>query len=123
VASDDVASDGCTFRLLEASVSPAIGTVGIVRFALPSEIAHARIEFGLADGSGEILTSEVNLDAVDYRSLMLGMKGDREYAFTINVDDGRCVSPRYTLTTEPVPNWIPRVERQVLQPDAASRGF
>ncbi len=131
----------CIFSLLEASVSPAIGTVGIVRFAVTSDamttvdaglvndagqepnIEQAQIEFSLADGSGDTLTAEVDVAAADYRTLLLGMKGDREYAFRINVDRGRCVSTRYTLTTEPTPNWIPVVEREVLQPDKVSRGF
>ncbi len=108
-----------------ATLSPAIATVGIVTWSTDLEgIDNARIEFGLAE-TGPTMAAPVDLSAPGYRTLLLGMKGDRDYVFRIVVNSGSetCTSERHTLTTGPVSNSVPVITRQVVNAAAVARGF
>ncbi len=114
----------CSFEI-SYGLSPAIGTVGIVSWGINwPELDSAVIEFTLAEG-GRTHEAPVDLSSPQYRTLLLGMKGDRTYDFRVlaRVDDEVCVSRGYSIDTLPVPNSIPIVEREVLQPDSVTPGF
>lgn len=95
----------CTFDI-DASLSTAIGTVGIVTFSTDlAGISEAKIEFGLKDGDGT-MEAPVDLEATDYRTLLLGMKGARDYEFRIvaKAGDKTCTSEPQTITTKAIAN-------------------
>src|SRR5690606_39854445 len=76
----------CTFQVT-SSVSPTIETVGIVEWSvdLPS-VEMASIEFGPDTSYG--MTAPVDLAEPEYRTLLLGLKGDQEYHFRIRASGG-----------------------------------
>lgn len=124
VANDAPAgSGGCTFDVT-ASLSPSIGTVGIVTWSSSfSAPAEAHIEFGLTTAYG--MSAPVDLNAPDYRTLLLGMKGAHTYHFRIEVSnaDGACTSADQTITTTPVPNGMANITTATPIPGAAFGGF
>jgi hypothetical protein len=112
------ASASCTFEQ-SSSVSPKIGTVGIVTFSTTlSGIQSAQIDFGLTTSYG--MTAPVDLDEPDYRTLLLGMKGSRLYHYRITATNasGACQSPDYTIMTGPIANGL--VAPTVTTNDAAA---
>lgn len=120
----DAGSVKCTFDV-EHSISTAIATVGIVTWSTDlASVEEARIEFELADG-GRKLVAPVNLEAPDYRTLLLGMKGGSEYSFRIIAtgERGTCISEAFSLTTGPVPNRIAQIQQEVLDDQAVASGF
>lgn len=124
VVASAAASGDCHFDI-DYEVSSAIGTVGIVRFDTDIEkLKGAVVEFGLRD-SDTFLSAPVDLDAPNYRTLLLGMKGAREYRFHIRVDDGdsECQSRDFPITTRPVPNAVPSIEQEIFDEDAVEPGF
>jgi hypothetical protein len=99
----------CNFEL-DVSVSPVIGTVGIVEWTVDlPEILGARIEFGLDKSYG--MLAPVDLAAPRHRTLLMGMKADRAYHFRI-VASGRsatCASADQVLTTGPLRTGLPHL--------------
>ncbi len=114
----------CSFTVNQ-ELSSAIGTVGIVTWStdLPG-IDSAHIDFGLSE-AGFTMSAPVDLAAPEYRTLLLGMKGSRDYSFQIVANAGQqtCTSETYTLTTGPVSNSVPTLDRQVMNADAIAPGF
>ncbi len=113
----------CQFDV-DYEVSSGIGTVGIVRWAADIEVDSASIFFGLKE-TGHTMFAPVDLSAPDYRTLLLGMKGKRKYVFQIMVtgEGKHCRSQGYTLTTDPVPNAVPRIAHERNDDDATATGF
>lgn len=117
-------SDACSFEV-EAELSPAIPTVGIVTWSLARDAVDAAyIEFGLTT-TGFTLEAPVDLGATEHRTLLLGMKGERDYWFRIVAKAGAetCRSETFTLTTGPVANALPTIQREVLIENAVAPGF
>lgn len=118
------ASDGCAFDV-EYALSPAIATVGIVTWStdLP-DLTDAHIDFGPAD-SGFSRVAPVDLEEPAHRTLLLGMKSQRDYAFRIVAGAGEatCTSDTFTLTTGPIPESVPVIEREVYDQAAVAPGF
>ncbi len=99
-----IGSGDCTFTL-SYSISPAIGTVGIVTWSTTlSAPTEAHIDFGLDATYG--LTAPADLTQPTYRTLLLGMKPSRTYHFQISAssDAGACTSGDLTIDTGPPPN-------------------
>jgi hypothetical protein len=117
------ASGDCTFDV-DYELSPKISTVGIVTWSTNFEPTSARIEFGLSE-SHLGLTAPVDLEAPQWRTLLLGMKAARTYEFRIVAanDDAECVSPAFELTTGAVPNSVPPIESQAFGTTPSERGF
>lgn len=115
----------CRFDL-EYELSPKINTVGVVRWSSDFETATtARIEFGLPE-SEQRWIAPVELEAEEVqRTLLLGMKAEHRYDFRIVVGDGdtECVSRDFPITTGALPNSIPRITRDVRDPDRVEPGF
>lgn len=119
--------NGCNFEI-DASISEAIPTVGIVTWTVsqggtsltPEE---ASIEFGLDTSYG--LTAPVDLQEPGFRTLLLGMKADREYHVRVraSVAGSSCESPDFTLTTGPAPNVLLRPTVDVANPAAVAGGY
>ncbi len=105
-------------------VSSAIPTVGIVTWSATATIESAEIKFGRSD-RGFTLSAPVDLSEPNYRTLLLGMQGDREYQFQVVASSGgqTCTSETYTLETGSVPNNVPTIGRQVMNEEAVSPGF
>lgn len=118
-----VGNGSCTFNVSH-ELSSEIGTVGIVTWSTDMAVDSATIEFGLA-GAEASLSAPVDLTAPEYRTLLLGMKGNSDYEFRIVANGGgqTCTSETFALTTEPVPNPIPVISRQVMNEMAVTRGF
>jgi len=124
---DVVADEGpvgdCTFQVT-SSVSPTIETVGIVEWSvdLPS-VEMASIEFGPDTSYG--MTAPVDLAEPEYRTLLLGLKGDQEYHFRIRASGGgmACESGDYTIQTGLVPNALPKPTVTTANAAALAGGF
>ena len=67
----------------------------------------------------------MDLEAPRYRTLLLGMKGEREYWFRIVARAGSetCTSETFTLTTGPVANSVPNVQRELMNQARVAPGF
>ena len=117
------ASGACRFRV-NATLSPQIGTVGIVEWSSSFDgLESASIEFGLDTAYGT--TAPVDLGEAEHRTVLLGMKPSRTYHVRV-VARGRgteCVSEDQTLETGPVDNRLLPVTRSELLPDERSEGF
>ena len=124
VTKSRAAVGSCAFDV-EYELSDKIATVGIVRWSTNlEEPTAARIEFGLPESDAH-LVAPVDLDSKDYRTLLLGMKAAREYAFRIAVSnhDSECVSRDFSITTRELPNSIPLMTHAVFDADAVEPGF
>lgn len=120
--------DGDAFTVevqLASEVDPnAPGTVGIVTWSTtlgtPTE---AGIEFGLDTEYG--MTAPVDLGATDYRTLLLGMKPDREYHFRVLalVDGASYASEDYTVETGPPTTLVELGSFDVVDDGTRERGF
>jgi hypothetical protein len=105
-----VPTTSCTFSNVMATISPRIGTVGIVTFATDlAGVKSAKIDFGLTNTYG--MTAPVDLTAASYRTLLLGMKAAKLYHYRITAtgSGGSCTSGDYTIMTGPKPNGVPTV--------------
>jgi hypothetical protein len=98
--------------------SPFIGTVRVVSWAtgLPN-VTEAHIEFGLADAE-PTMSAPVDLNEERYRTLLLGMKAEREYAFRIVAGDGEttCTSDEFSFTTGALPSHVPAITKTAHTP-------
>ena len=114
----------CGITVDSYDISSAISTVGIVTWSATASIDSAEIQFGPAD-TGFTLSAPVDLAEPEYRTLLLGMKGEREYQFQVVASSGgqTCTSETYTLQTGPIPNNIPSINRQVMNEAAVAPGF
>ncbi len=121
---------GLEFTVSTNEVSSQIPTVGIVEWsstgAAPSS---AKIVYKLKNAPSSLLNqggeAPVDLSKTNYRTLLLGLKQSKDYAFHIEAtrDGATCTSPDYTLpTTGSFPNARP-VTVQVAQPDKREPGF
>lgn len=117
------AAEGSCTITLNAEVSEAIQTVGIVTFSADVSVDQARIEFGLDTNYG--MTAPVDLSEPEYRTLLLGMKQSREYHFRIVVESGgaECASADQTLMTGLLPNILPQLDVNTIAPEALWGGF
>lgn len=105
-------------------LSSAIETVGIVTFTTTAAAPQsARIEFGLTTSYG--MTAPVDLAEPSYRTLLLGMKQNREYHYRVVVESaaGECASADRTLMTGSLLNILPSIDVQNFVPEALAGGF
>ncbi len=108
------------FSLIKAETSPAISTVGIVEWSTTvTPIADAFIEFGLDTHYG--YRAPIDLNAVNYRTLLLGMKPSSVYHFRIVVNG--CEGVDHTIQTGPQPTALPSKTVTVDAPASAAGGF
>ncbi len=117
-------ADNAALFTVDYEISSAIGTVGIVTWSITAEpVTEAFIEFGLDTNYG--MTAPVDLNEPDYRTLLLGMKGSRDYHFRIVAKSGdiEYQSDDYVLTTGPVTNLAQVLEVNVDNPSARAGGF
>jgi hypothetical protein len=113
----------CTFTVTP-SLSEKIGTVGIVEWTVDRPaLDSATIQFGLDTGYG--LTAPVDLQAVGYRTLLLGMKFGHLYHAKIVAKAGAetCESPDFTIQTDPLPNGLPTPSVTKDTPGMVDRGY
>src|SRR5690606_6098491 len=61
--------------------------------------------------------------APSYRTLLLGMKSEREYRFRIIANAGECTSDDYSITTGALPDEVVRFSSEVFDPGAVADGF
>jgi hypothetical protein len=118
-------SASCTFDQT-SSVSPKIGTVGIVTFSTSlAGVQSAKIDFGLTTSYG--LTAPVDLTQPNYRTLLLGMKSSRTYHYRITATgpSGDCQSPDYTIMSGPLANGLvkPTVTKMPTDASVLAGGF
>jgi hypothetical protein len=114
----------CTITATNTA-STAIATVHAVTFTTTlTGLTSARIDFGPA-GAAPTMSAPVDLMAPNYRTLLLGMKGGRQYAYRVVVTSpaGTCTSQEYTLMTGAVPSNVPRITRTSMNATAQDRGF
>jgi hypothetical protein len=113
--------DASDFFLISAKVSSAIGTVGIVEWSTAVQpTSSPTIEFGL-DTNYEY-EAPADLDAKNFRTLLLGMKPSSTYHYRINMG-GDCVSSDYTIETGPVPTGLPNKTVAVQDAESSALGF
>jgi hypothetical protein len=102
-SNDAVGNSNVTIRGVAptATISSAIGTVGIVTFTTDlSNPASAHIDFGLKTSYG--LQAPVDLSATNYRTLLLGMKQSKNHHYRVIVENasGQCTGSDSSLTTK-----------------------
>jgi len=113
----------CDFDIT-SEISSHIGTVGIVNWSVDLDsLDSAKIEFGLDTDYGYV--APVDLDEPDFRTLLLGMKAEREYHFRVTAVSGdtQCTSEDQTLTTGPLATGLPNIDITTDAPDALAGGF
>src|SRR5690606_11758260 len=96
----------CTFTV-DHERSSAIGTVEIVNWSTDLQnLTSAEIQFSLASGGNTLVAPVAVEEGPEYRTLLLGMKGEEDYVFRIVVSSGEttCTSSDYEVTTGPVAN-------------------
>nr|PZN21939.1 MAG: hypothetical protein DIU78_16560 [Pseudomonadota bacterium] len=123
VSGETVDGDTCSF-VVSHTRSEAIGTVEIVTWSTDlAGVVEADIEFGLA-GRELSMVAPVNLDEPGHRTLLLGMKGARDYAFRIVARsvESTCTSAEVVFTTGAVPDWVPVITKSTSS-EGASKGF
>jgi hypothetical protein len=117
-------ASGCTFTV-DASLSTAISTVGIVTFTTDAtNMTAAEIRFGLASG-GPTMTAPVDLAQPGHRTLLLGMKVSSTYSLRIvaTTGAGTCTSADYTLTTGAAPSVVRLQAPMIDDPARHAHGF
>lgn len=116
-------ADPTTLFTVNVEISSAIRTVGIVTWSISIPINEAYIEFGLDTNYG--MQAPVDLSDPDYRTLLLGMKGEMDYHFRVVAkdDNKEYKSSDYTITTGPVTNLAYVREMNVFNENARARGF
>ncbi len=115
-------SSSCEFSI-SSSMSEVISTVGIIEWSVGGTVQSARVEFGLDTNYG--MTAPVDLAEPGYRTLLLGMKGGRDYHYRVvaSVDGQECASEDGTLSTGEIPNSIERPEISTPLPAQLSGGY
>ncbi len=100
----ELVTDGAAFTIdqqLASDVDPAAPTtVGIIAWSTTlGELSEAYVEFGLDESYG--MLAPVDLSEPDFRTLLLGMKPEREYHYRIVATSsaGRTASPDQVITT------------------------
>ncbi len=108
-------------------LSEAISSVGIVTFTTDlAAVEEGRIEFWLDGDDDNKLVAPVNLDAANYRTLLLGMKGDRyDYHYRVVLTGGgiTCTSEEETITTGDIPQGLPFITATAPQRGEPAKGF
>ncbi|HEY6726789.1 MAG TPA: aryl-sulfate sulfotransferase [Polyangiaceae bacterium] len=114
----------CGITVDSYELSPTIATVGIVSWSATAAIDSAEISFGPSD-TGLTMTAPVDLNEPGYRTLLLGMKSQRDYNFQIvaTAAGQTCSSEVLSLSTGYIANALPDIEREVVQAAAVSPGF
>src|SRR5690606_22533295 len=107
-------TSSCTFTV-DHELSSAIATVGIVNWSTTATLTAAEVKFGLSGGTLGMAAPVDIAAGPSFRTLLLGMKGERDYDFQIvaTTASGPCTSETYSLTTGPVSNSVPTISRQV----------
>lgn len=109
---------------VDLSLSPVIGTVGIVEWSTTARVDSAHIDFG-RDAKAFELSAPVDLSAPNYRTLLLGMKPSTTYYVQIFVDSGgsTLTSEVLSLQTDPLPNGLPTLNINDVDPSGLYGGF
>lgn len=129
-AGDPAAESPCEFSLTKNELSARIPTVGVVEWALEGGApSSARIVWELvgapSSASNRGGEAPVNLDEPSYRTLLLGLKQQRDYTFYIEATrNGRtCVSEVFALPTTGSFDTTRSVGVEVVQPEKREAGF
>ncbi|MFO7181640.1 MAG: aryl-sulfate sulfotransferase [Pseudomonadota bacterium] len=124
------AAGACAFTVTKNALSAKIPTVGIVEWSLAGPApSSATIVYTLKDAPSSILNrggeAPVDLGKPGYRTLLLGLKQEKNYTFRIEVtrDGQTCVSPEYALPTTGRFENAPSVMVDVVQPEKREPGF
>ncbi len=107
---------------IDASLSGAIGTVGIVQWSTSVPIESAHIDFGRDASAWEYQAPVPTAASSGNRTLLLGMKPSTTYSFQVVAQGGgqTYTSAVQELTTQPVRSGLPQVS---MSPPGASEGF
>lgn len=101
-------------------IAPKVNTVGVVTFTTDQTVTSARIEFKNMAG-GDTLVAPVDVNAADYRTLLLGMKPNATYSYKVIVnDDPNCASAEGSLTTGMIPTSVAAITKSG---SGAMKGF
>ncbi len=120
----DIESCDSDLSVISTSLSPAIPTVGIIEWSSSLDtIEKATIEFGLDTDYG--YTASVDLNKVNYRTLLLGMKSSSTYHYRIVVtaDQKVCEGRDHTIDSGPLAVGLPRLTISVSNPSEVTGGF
>jgi hypothetical protein len=125
--SEPSVTDGSAFTVeqqLASDVDPAAPTtVGIVTWSTTLAVTEAVIEFGLDENYG--MVAPVDLDEEGYRTLLLGMKPEREYHYRVVANDGTTTtaSDDHVIQTGAATNAVSIGDFNVIDEDNRERGF
>jgi hypothetical protein len=118
-------AQSCSISVTASSVSEVIPTVGIVEWSTELEqVESAVIEFGLDTTYGQ--NAPVDLAEPNFRTLILGMKADREYHYRVVANGAAttCQSEDLVLQTGTPPNsLLGKYEITTPLPDEVADGF
>ncbi|MBN2036424.1 MAG: hypothetical protein JW768_06745 [Chitinispirillaceae bacterium] len=108
------------FTIISDDLSSAMATVDIIEWSYSGNVTEAVIEFGLTSEGNEF-EAPVDLNEKNYRTLLLGMKQNKEYTYRIVVN-GSCKSKDYTITTGRLSN-APNITKSGSGTSSMSGGF
>jgi len=121
---------GRAFTVSKNQVSAKIPTVGVVEWSLAGAApSSAKIVYKLKDAASSILNqggeAPVNLGRSNYRTLLLGLKQSKDYAFHIEAtrNGQTCVSTDYALPTTGSFTNSPSITVKVAQTNKREPGF
>lgn len=123
------AQGDCSFSVVTNEISPQMATVGVIEWQLDGAPSEARIVYQLKEPSGDVLNrggeAPVHLEREGYRTLLLGLKQQADYLFTIEatVEGESCVSETYDLPKTGVLSGAPTFSVSVDAPQAREPGF
>jgi hypothetical protein len=114
---------GCT--ITATSMLGTIPTVGVVTFTTNATgVTAGEIKFGLMS-TGPTMTAPIDLMQANYRTLLLGMKGNSAYVYRIVLTSpaGTCTSQDYMVMTGAVPSSVPKPTTTIMNAAAHAKGF
>lgn len=129
-ASGGGSSISCTFEVTSSEISPGMATVGIVEWSLTGATPDsAKVVFELDDADSALLNlggeAPVDLSQPNFRTLLLGLKQERDYTFHIEavVDGQSCSSEAFALPTTGMLPEVPETTVEVMAADKREPGF
>ena len=110
---------------ITAYLSPEIATVGIVEWSASVPIESAYLEFGRDASAFEFRAPIEDPALANQRTLMLGMKEEQVYSARIVAQSGgdEITSPTFTLETGVLPNGLPQISVNDIDPARLFGGF
>lgn len=108
--------------LIEMNPSGIAPLTGLVRFTTDSPV---RVTLEIGDGEHESTVTPIDAFNTVHELMLLGLRPNRTHRVDVIFEtmDGSSVSAaNFSVTTEPLPHWVPPIETPVSQPERMEPG-